>query len=48
MGAGLSKGLNAVKWGVAGDIMIAWILTIPASAIMGAAFYLIIRLFMGA
>ncbi len=48
MGAGLTKGLNAVKWGVAGDIMIAWILTIPASALMGALFYYILRLFFGA
>ena len=48
MGAGLTKGLNAVKWGVAGNIMIAWIVTIPASAFMGGAFYYIIRAFAGA
>jgi PiT family inorganic phosphate transporter len=39
MGAGMTKGLNAVKWGVAGNIVIAWIVTIPASGLMGAAFY---------
>lgn len=48
MGAGLTKGLNAVKWGVAGDIMIAWILTIPASAIMGVMFYYVLRVIFGA
>ena len=47
MGAGLTKGLNAVKWGVAGNIVIAWILTIPASGIMGALFYFVLRYFVG-
>lgn len=47
MGAGITKGLNAVKWGVAGDIVIAWIVTIPASGIMGAAFYYAIKLVVG-
>ncbi len=32
MGAGASDRFSAVRWGVAGDIVIAWILTIPASA----------------
>ena len=48
MGAGLTKGLNAVKWGVAGNIMIAWIVTIPASAFMGGVFYYVIKVFAGA
>jgi PiT family inorganic phosphate transporter len=47
MGAGMTKGLNAVKWGVAGNIIIAWILTIPASGAMGALFYFILRFFLG-
>ncbi len=32
MGVGASKRLKAVNWGVAGQMMIAWILTIPATA----------------
>lgn len=32
MGVGASKRLSAVRWGVAGNIVIAWILTLPASA----------------
>ncbi len=48
MGAGMTKGLNAVKWGVAGNIIIAWIVTIPASALMGAAFYFVLKQFVGA
>jgi len=31
MGVGTSERLSAVRWGVAGNIVIAWILTIPAS-----------------
>ena len=29
MGVGSTRGLSAVKWGVAGHIVIAWILTFP-------------------
>ena len=36
MGAGATKRLSAVRWGVAGNIVFAWILTIPASAAMAA------------
>ena len=32
MGAGAAKRLSAVRWGVAGNIVIAWVLTLPASA----------------
>jgi PiT family inorganic phosphate transporter len=32
MGSGATKRLSAVRWGVAGNIVFAWILTIPASA----------------
>lgn len=45
MGVGTTKRFSAVRWGVAGNIMMAWILTIPASAVMGALTYFIIRLF---
>lgn len=36
MGVGAIKGLSAVKWGVTRNIFIAWIVTIPVSAIFGA------------
>ncbi len=34
MGAGASKGLAAVRWGTAVNILVAWVLTLPASAIV--------------
>src|SRR5262245_50627165 len=37
IGVGATKRLSAVRWGVAGQIVWAWILTIPASAAIGAA-----------
>jgi len=39
MGAGATQRLSAVRWGVAGNIVVAWILTIPAAAAVAAAFY---------
>jgi inorganic phosphate transporter, PiT family len=36
MGAGATKRLSAVRWGIAGNIMLAWVLTIPASAAVAA------------
>jgi PiT family inorganic phosphate transporter len=39
MGAGAAKRLSAVRWGVAGNILTAWLLTLPASAAVGAAAY---------
>jgi PiT family inorganic phosphate transporter len=39
MGAGATKRLSAVRWGVAGNIVTAWLLTIPAAAIVAAALY---------
>ena len=39
MGAGAGKRLSAVRWGVAGNIMVAWLLTLPAAAGIGAAVY---------
>ncbi|HRI09844.1 MAG TPA: inorganic phosphate transporter, partial [Nannocystaceae bacterium] len=32
MGVGASKRLSAVRWGVAGNIVVAWVLTIPMAA----------------
>jgi PiT family inorganic phosphate transporter len=39
MGAGAVRGLSAVKWGVAGNIITAWLLTLPAAALVAAALY---------
>lgn len=46
MGVGASKRLSAVRWGVAGNIAIAWVLTIPAAASVAAAVFLVINLFL--
>ena len=40
MGAGATKRLSAVRWGVAGNIVVAWLLTIPAAALVAAALLL--------
>lgn len=45
MGVGATKRLSGVRWGVAGNIILAWLLTIPASAMVGAISYEIISLF---
>jgi PiT family inorganic phosphate transporter len=45
MGAGAAKRLSAVRWGLAGNIVIAWILTLPAAAIIGASVYGISSIF---
>jgi PiT family inorganic phosphate transporter len=39
IGAGATKRLSAVRWGVAGNIVIAWVLTIPAAALVAAALW---------
>src|SRR6185312_8906140 len=44
LGAGAIRGFSAVRWGVAGNIVIAWILTIPAAAFVGAVMELVTRL----
>ncbi len=44
MGVGSTKRLSAVKWGVAGRIVWAWILTIPMAGLIGAISYFIINL----
>lgn len=46
MGVGSVKRITAVRWGVAGKILWAWVLTIPLSAISGAIAYFIISLFL--
>lgn len=44
IGAGVARRASAVRWGVAQNVLIAWIITIPASAAVGAAFYLLTTL----
>jgi hypothetical protein len=36
MGSGATRGLNAVRWGIAGNIAVAWVLTLPAAGLVGA------------
>jgi len=45
VGVGATRRLSAVRWGVAGQIVWAWILTIPASAAIAAGMYFLIRAF---
>ena len=39
IGAGATRRLSAVRWGLAGNIFVAWLLTIPAAGIVAAALY---------
>ncbi len=45
MGVGASKRVSAVRWGVAGNILVAWVLTIPAAALVGGISMKIIQMF---
>jgi PiT family inorganic phosphate transporter len=45
MGAGAAKRVSAVRWGVAGNIVTAWLLTLPAAAAIGALAYGLTRIF---
>ena len=47
MGVGAAERVSKVRWGVAEDILATWVITIPASAMVAALFYLIIRHFLG-
>ncbi|MFH1185794.1 MAG: anion permease [Chloroflexota bacterium] len=42
MGTGAAERANKVRWGVAQEIAVAWLLTIPASALMAAGLYLVL------
>jgi PiT family inorganic phosphate transporter len=44
LGAGASRRLSAVRWGVAGNILVAWVLTIPAAGLIGAGMEMLTRL----
>jgi PiT family inorganic phosphate transporter len=45
IGAGVARRASAVRWGVAGNVVTAWLITIPASATVGALFYYLTTLF---
>ena len=45
IGAGTARRASAVRWDVAQNVVMAWIITIPASALVGAGFYMLTRLF---
>ncbi|MCW2900767.1 MAG: phosphate transporter [Streptosporangiaceae bacterium] len=45
MGVGATKRLSAVRWGVAGNIVVAWVLTIPMAGLVAAITYTVIHFF---
>lgn len=47
VGVGAAERMSKVRWGVTQDILLAWVLTIPATAIVAALFYLPLRWFLG-
>ena len=47
LGAGATRRLSAVRWGVAGNILVAWLLTIPCAGIVGAVMEVVTRIPMG-
>ena len=47
LGVGATRRLTAVRWGVAGNIAVAWVLTIPAAALSAAAAYGLLALVLG-
>ena len=44
MGVGTAKRINAVHWGVAQQMVTAWVMTIPCTAVMGALAYALVNL----
>src|SRR3954447_18483394 len=45
VGVGAARRVSAVRWNVAGNILVAWALRIPAAGLIGALFYYVTRLF---
>ena len=43
MGAGATKRLSAVRWGIAGNIVFAWVLTLPAAAVVAAGMWFVVE-----
>jgi PiT family inorganic phosphate transporter len=46
MGSGATKRISAVRWGMAGSIILAWVLTFPAAGAVAAVCYLVLHLFL--
>jgi PiT family inorganic phosphate transporter len=44
MGVGATRRLSAVRWGVAGNIVLAWIVTLPAAGAVAAVVYFLTHL----
>jgi PiT family inorganic phosphate transporter len=44
MGTGAAKRVSAVRWGVAGNILVAWVMTLPAAALVGGLTYAVVAL----
>ena len=42
VGAGAAERLNMVRWGLAGQIAMAWLITIPATALLGGIFFILL------
>jgi PiT family inorganic phosphate transporter len=45
VGVGAARRMSAVRWNVASQIVVAWVVTLPAAALIGAGFYLLAGLF---
>lgn len=45
IGVGITKRVSAVRWGVTIELLWAWVLTIPVSALLGAGIYYLVNLF---
>jgi PiT family inorganic phosphate transporter len=45
VGVGSSRRMSAVRWNVASSIVVAWVITLPAAAAIGAFFYLVAGMF---
>ena len=45
VGVGAARRVSAVRWGLASNILIAWIITLPSAAVISAAFYFVASLF---
>jgi len=46
LGVGITKGITSVRWGIATNIVLAWILTIPSTMILSGGIYYLISLFL--
>ncbi|MDR7319726.1 inorganic phosphate transporter [Brevibacillus nitrificans] len=46
LGVGASQKLNAVKWGLAGRILVTWVITLPVTALLAAACYVVFDVFL--